>query len=391
MDISLRDKYKNYVIYRNDKGKAYIVVSCEDCGRIRNVLVGKSRAIPLKCITCWNKCQKRRDIIGAAMKGHKTSEETKRKIGDAHRGIKEVVPISEETREKYRIASTGRHLSQEAKNKLSLAHKGKKLSLEHRRKISEVQKGRVSPRKGQKGLQVAWNKGIPCSEEMKLRISNKLKGNKLSLETVAKIVESRKGYCHSQETKDKISKSHMGIHPSDDVRKEHSELMKKKFRNPEWREKQLKVFKCKGQSEESRRKISLASKLHWSDPEYKARVVKKTLQSSAIRPTKPEIIIHKMLDKYFPNQWEYNGDFSANTMINGLVPDFVNKNGEKSVIEVFGDFYHNPKLRKGVTWNRTEEGRIAIFKEMGYKCLIIWEHEIKDYYKVLNRIKEFSK
>lgn len=37
--------------------------------------------------------------------------------------------------------------------------------------------GSIPWNKGKKGLQVAWNKGIPCSEETKHKISETLKGN----------------------------------------------------------------------------------------------------------------------------------------------------------------------------------------------------------------------
>jgi len=51
-----------------------------------------------------------------------------------------------------------------------------------------------------------WNKGIPCSEDMKKQISNKLKGQKLSEETRKKMSESRMGHPVSDETRCKIAK-----------------------------------------------------------------------------------------------------------------------------------------------------------------------------------------
>ncbi len=56
--------------------------------------------------------------------------------------------------------------------------RGKKHSKETRKKISEAKSGCVVWNKGKKGLQVAWNKGIPCSEETKRKISEAQKGEK---------------------------------------------------------------------------------------------------------------------------------------------------------------------------------------------------------------------
>lgn len=73
----------------------------------------------------------------------KFSEEHKRKIGLAHKGVREK-PFSKEHIEKLRITSTGRKHSPEAKMKISMALKGKPKSLEHRRKLAEYRGERAS-------------------------------------------------------------------------------------------------------------------------------------------------------------------------------------------------------------------------------------------------------
>lgn len=73
-------------------------------------------------------------------------------------------------------------------------------SEETRRKISESLKGRTS-----------WNKGIPCSEEKKRKLSEANKGNIVSKETRIKISKSTKGLKKQTEaTRIKISKSQRG-------------------------------------------------------------------------------------------------------------------------------------------------------------------------------------
>ena len=84
--------------------------------------------------------------MSEAIKGKKfgsRSEETKRKIGEAHKGKKH----SDETKRKISEAlkgkptwSKGKKLSEEHKRKLSETHKGHKVSEETKKKISEAHK-----------------------------------------------------------------------------------------------------------------------------------------------------------------------------------------------------------------------------------------------------------
>jgi len=69
-------------------------------------------------------------------------------------------------------------------------------------------------------------------------------------------------------------------------------------------------------------------------------------------------------------------------MIERYNPDFIYNN---KIIELYGDYWH--KLPKTLERNFQREKR---YTELGYLFLIIWEHELKDMAKVLNKIKEFS-
>jgi len=97
-----------------------------------------------------------------------------------------------------------------------------------------------------------------------------------------------------------------------------------------------------------------------------------------VRPTKPEKQVGALLERYFPNEWKYvgNGEFS----LGRLVPDFMNINGKKQLIEVFGDYWHE---------GENPEVRIAHFREYGFKALVLWEHELKDTGIVVRKIQEF--
>ncbi len=62
-------------------------------------------------------------------------------------------------------------------------------------------------------------------------------------------------------------------------------------------------------------------------------------------------------------------------------PDFINVNGEKKVIELYGDYWHR---------NDNPQDRIDHFKKYGFDCLVIWERELKNKDSLLIKLKEFN-
>ena len=131
-------------------------------------------------------------------------------------------------------------------------------------------------------------------------------------------------------------------------------------------------------------KRSLAARRNWQNPAFAAKVFK----ALAVRPTKPEKELENLLDGYFP-QFKYNGDLSLGVTLGGLVPDFVNVNGKKELIELFGDYWHSGNVVKNQA-RRTEVGRLQAYNSLGYRCLVIWEHEMKDISKVRQKLERFT-
>jgi hypothetical protein len=123
---------------------------------------------------------------------------------------------------------------------------------------------------------------------------------------------------------------------------------------------------------EQRMGTSIGLKKLWQNKEYKEKQIKKLGKALHIHPNKPETIILNLLEELYPGQWKFTGDFSF--VINGKNPDFVNCNGQKKIIEFFGDYWH-----KG----ENPEDRRAIFSPFGYDTLIIWGRELKN----ISRIK----
>ena len=232
-------------------------------------------------------------------------------------------------------------------------------SEEHRRKISEANRGRhrTEEHKRKIGEASRLRKRFPHSEETKRKISESCKGRIISYETQQKINEAKRGYRHSEETKRKIGESNKGRHHSEETRRKMSESHKGI------------VF-----SEKSRRKKSESMKELWKNPIYAQKVAAK------IKPNKPELKLNNVLDKLYPNEWKFVGD--GQLIINGKCPDFVNVNGQKKIIELWGDYWHE---------GQNPEDRKKVFEPFGYKTLVIWESELKKMNRLEFRIHKFMR
>ena len=119
-----------------------------------------------------------------------------------------------------------------------------------------------------------------------------------------------------------------------------------------------------------------ASKAQWRDSAF----VKKWRDAMQLKPNKVEQHLYEILQEIQPNRWEYNGNFEMGVMIGGKIPDFVNTNNEKIVIELFS-IWHDGKFLKEVfkremSWKRTEFGTKTVYTQLGYKCVIIQDTDL---------------
>lgn len=148
-------------------------------------------------------------------------------------------PISEETREKMRLAKIGK----------PSGNKGKKLSVEQRRKLSEAHAHQICTPETRKKMSEA-GKGRKTSEETKVKLSESKKAEKnpmfgkkswingkkhseaskrkMSLARVGKPAWN-KGKKSSEETRQRLSESHKGIKPSLVARKKRGESLKRAY------------------------------------------------------------------------------------------------------------------------------------------------------------------
>jgi len=233
----------------------------------------------------------------------------------------------------------GQHHTEESRRELSMANKGhipwnknktNVYSKRALRKMSEAKKGKPAWNKGKMGI---------YSEEALHKISEAQKGHKHWL-----------GKHHTVEAKYRMSEVHKGKYPS----------------------------------EETRFKMSKALKRNWQDPDY----VYKIMLARQIKPNRAERKLDAILQEVCPGEFALN--VRANIMVlGGKVPDFVNVNGKKQLIELYGDYFHDPKHFPDI---QSPQERIDYFRQFGdWDTLIIWEHELKDEVKLKQKLRAFIK
>jgi hypothetical protein len=214
---------------------------------------------------------------------------------------------------------------------------GKHHTKEAIRKNAEAHKGKIP-----------WNKGLSADTDNRVAESVESMvaiNKKRSPEHNAKL-----GACHAG-----IPSWNKGITPSQKTRQKLSESIKDKIEN---------------------------------DAEYRQQVLLALEKARKEIHRKPNIqeqqLIQLIEQGKFP--FKYTGDGSF--VIGGYIPDFVNTDGKKQTIELFGDYWHN---RDNIPWHQTELGRMMAYSQFGYKTLVIWERELKEPAVVISRIKSFMR
>ncbi len=158
------------------------------------------------------------------------------------------------------------------------------------------------------------------------------------------------GKYHTPETKKKMRRAHLGKHHSAQT----IEKLRQVRGTPEAREKMRR---------------------HYENPEYL-----KNWSAGLHSKTKPEKHLQDLLQSLYPNEFKYNGRYDCGISIDGLIPDFINVNGRKQIIDMHGSYWHKDEDVKG---------RQERYAKYGYFSLIIWDYELKNEKEVIQKIIEF--
>lgn len=133
------------------------------------------------------------------------------------------------------------------------------------------------------------------------------------------------------------------------------------------------------QSEEYKNKIADTLKFNWKKM-TKVQVEErlKNIFSNCL-PNSYELFLYDILSDLFPNEYMLN--VNAEIVIGKKVPDFVNINGQKKLIELFGDRRFKNK--------QNEAEKIKHFGEYGFKTLVIWDYDLKDLNSLKHKLVNF--
>lgn len=274
----------------------------------------------------------------------------------------------------------GKHPSTETIQKISTANRGKKHTEEAKAKISDYHKahsnsgqfpkGHTPWIKGKRGIIENPNKGKHFPPEFGIKLSQSLKGrpawnkglNKEQDVRVNKYAIGLAGRIFSSETRAKISM-----------------VQKRRLEDPENRLIGPKNgMYGRKHTESCKAIIGEKSRTKWQDPRY----FKMMMEKFHSKPNNLELLFDGWLKETFPGEWQYVGDGrNKSFIVGGRCPDWGHVNGQKKLIELFGDYWHQ---------GENPQEKIDHYSHYGFDTLVIWEHDLVNKKAVLDRISEFT-
>ena len=102
--------------------------------------------------------------------------------------------------------------------------------------------------------------------------------------------------------------------------------------------------------------------------------------SNSCKSNEPNKIEQKIIDLNIKNLvFVGNKNFWLKCEDKMRIPDFILEpiTSTKLIVEIFGDYWHD-EWNTGMSKENHEKNTINMYKKIGYSCLVIWEHEIKE-------------
>lgn len=181
---------------------------------------------------------------------------------------------------------------------------------------------------------------------------------------------------------------------SKEARRKISKTLKKRYKDPKF--KKTHGFQEGHEvSQEVRKKLSkkLKGNIPWSkgktnihSKEGLKRIKEaRRKQNIPTHHTKPEKQFIRFVKKHdLPLQ--YVGDSSY--WIGNHNPDFIDTKN-RVIVEIFGDYWHNPDRYPDLRYDQTEEGRKEVFAKSNYKCIVIWDYELDNKDAVFSKLGDY--
>lgn len=109
-------------------------------------------------------------------------------------------------------------------------------------------------------------------------------------------------------------------------------------------------------------------------------VIKRRCIGQLKHPNKSEMKLFNILQEIHPGYIQFVGYDDGRIKIAGLEPDFIFVDGQRKLIEHFGNHWHKPE---------EERTRINHFREAGWDCLVIWDYELDEIETLKQKLLNF--
>lgn len=196
-------------------------------------------------------------------------------------------------------------------------------------RMISLERGLAFTRKGC----LPWNKGLPRTPKEIEHITDGKRKKKKEQQHIRRVLAST---------------LHNGMAGNKEAGERISQAAKARWQDPEWREKQCQI----------RKEL-------WQNPEHRERQIKAILRGLCQRPTSYEQKIIDLIKKHhLPFKYVGNGE----VIIGYVNPDFININGQKSLIETYSIFFHKPNY---------EAERAKRFARYGYRTLFLNDNNLE--------------
>ena len=200
-----------------------------------------------------------------------------------------------------------------------------------------------------------------------------------------KIKQGVKREPFSEEWLRNMSEASKRVHQNPEVIERISRQSKKRWQGKAFRKK-MKAMWTEEKREQYAEKSREVTTALWKQKDYREKVFKGWRKSMKLKPNNVEKVMIDLLQEVFPDEYKYVGDLKF--IIGGKNPDFININGQKKIIELFGDYWHSEAVI-GKPMKVHEKERIALFGKYGYQTLIVWESELTNIEAVKQKVIVF--
>lgn len=216
--------------------------------------------------------------------------------------------------------------------------------------------------------------------------------SKATIRKMSKVMSGKNhpfyGKHHTEEAKSKMSKAKSGKnnplygkHLTRATRKKMSRAHIGKYHTEVTIKKISKAKSGKYLSKEHKKRLSKIAIKRWRTKEYQSRI----REARSLKPNKVEQKLYNLLKELTFRDYKYVGDLQF--FLGGKNPDFMNVNGQKKLIELYGKYWHDPKK---FPKRQTPKQRIEYFKKYGFDTLVIEESELKNLEEVTNKVLLFN-